>query len=140
MAAEAQAMAAGGTTTAPGLPLVAISGTAPSGAAGAGRRLIAAPAPCGFPAVSRGELSGCPLSSGPYTRITVTTQPGPARFVVPDCRRPGQAMASVPLKVPPETAERLQALADRLGTSRTALGRALLLQALAQLQQAEGVG
>ena len=72
----------------------------------------------------------------------MTTQPGPARFVVPDCRRPGQAMASVPLKLPSDAAERLQALADRLGTSRTALGRALLLQALAQLEQAlaEGVG
>ena len=58
----------------------------------------------------------------------------PAPFLIPDCRRPGQAMSAVPLKLPAEAAAQLQAAADRLGTSRTALGRALLLQGLAQLE------
>lgn len=49
-------------------------------------------------------------------------------------------MASVPLKIPPEAAERLQAQADRLGCSRTALGRSLLLRALAELEQAQAEG
>lgn len=60
--------------------------------------------------------------------------PDPAPFLIPDCRRPGHAMAAVPLKLPTEAAAQLQAFADRLGTSRTALGRALLLQGLAQLE------
>ena len=60
----------------------------------------------------------------------------PFPFVVPDHRRPGQAMAPLPLKVPAEAAAQLQAAADRLGTSRTALGRALLMKGLAQLQAA----
>ena len=60
--------------------------------------------------------------------------PAPAPFLIPDCRRPGRAMAPLPLKVPAEAAAQLQAAADRLGTSRTALGRALLLQGLAQLE------
>lgn len=58
----------------------------------------------------------------------------PAPFVVPDYRRPGQAMAPLPLKVPAEVLARLQAQADRLGTSRTALGRTLLLQRLAEVE------
>ena len=67
-------------------------------------------------------------------RVFPLETPAPAAFVVPDCRRPGQAMAAVPLKLPPKAAAQLQAAADRLGTSRTALGRALLLQGLAQLE------
>jgi hypothetical protein len=43
-------------------------------------------------------------------------------------------MAPVPLKLPAEAAAHLQAVADRLGTSRTALGRFLLMQGLAQLE------
>jgi hypothetical protein len=43
-------------------------------------------------------------------------------------------MSAVPLKLPAEAAAQLQAAADRLGTSRTALGRALLMQGLAQLE------
>ena len=60
----------------------------------------------------------------------MTTDP----FLIPDCRRPGQAMAAVPLKLPQADAALLQAHADRLQTSRTALGRALVLQGLAQLE------
>ena len=58
----------------------------------------------------------------------------PTPFVVPDCRRPGQPMATLPVKVPPVALEQLQAMADRLGCNRTALARTLLLQGLAQLQ------
>jgi hypothetical protein len=43
-------------------------------------------------------------------------------------------MAALPLKLPQAAAVQLQATAERLGCSRTALGRALLLQGLAQLQ------
>jgi hypothetical protein len=43
-------------------------------------------------------------------------------------------MATMPLKLPPAALAQLQAQADRLGYSRTALGRALLLQGLAQLE------
>ena len=60
--------------------------------------------------------------------------PSPAPFLIPDCRRPGQAMAPMPLKLPPAALAQLQAQADRLGCNRTALARTLLLQGLAQLQ------
>ena len=43
-------------------------------------------------------------------------------------------MAPLPLKVPAEALAQLEAQADRLGKSRTALGRFLLLQGLAQLE------
>lgn len=63
------------------------------------------------------------------------TQP-PTAFLIPDCRRPGEPMAALPLKLPQAAALQLQAAAEQLGCSRTALGRALLLQGLAQLPQA----
>jgi hypothetical protein len=56
----------------------------------------------------------------------------PDPFVIADCRRPGAAMANVPLKLPAAEASQLQAEAERLGTSRTALGRHLLLQGLSR--------
>ena len=43
-------------------------------------------------------------------------------------------MAALPLKLPQAAAVQLQSTAERLGCSRTALGRALLLQGLALLQ------
>jgi len=55
-------------------------------------------------------------------------------LVVLDHRCPGQAMAALPIKVPAAVAAQLQAKADRLGCSRTALARTLLLQGLAQLE------
>jgi hypothetical protein len=64
----------------------------------------------------------------------------PAPFLIPDCRRPGQAMAPVPLKLPTEAAAQLQAAADRLGTSRTALGRALVLEGLERLGKGGAIG
>ncbi len=57
-------------------------------------------------------------------------------FLIPDCRRPGHVMSAVPLKLPAEAAAELQAAADQLGTSRTALGRTLVIEGLERLRQA----
>jgi hypothetical protein len=57
-------------------------------------------------------------------------------LLIADLRRPGQPMATVPLKLPADVLPRLQAQADRLRCNRTALGRALLLQGLDQLEEA----
>jgi hypothetical protein len=62
--------------------------------------------------------------------------PDPAPFLIPDCRRPGQPMATLPLKLPAEALAQLQAQSDRLRCSRAALARALLLQGLEQLEPA----
>jgi hypothetical protein len=43
-------------------------------------------------------------------------------------------MTTLPVKVPSMALEQLQAQAERLGCSRTALARTLLLQGLAQLE------
>ena len=56
-------------------------------------------------------------------------------FVVRDHRTPGQPLQAVPLKLPPDRLEALQAWADRLQCSRGALGRALLVDALDRLEQ-----
>ena len=50
--------------------------------------------------------------------------------------RPGEPMATLPLKLPADAVPRLQAQADRLRCNRTALGRALLLRGLEQLEEA----
>ena len=62
--------------------------------------------------------------------------PTPAPFVVPDLRRPGEAMASLPLKLPAAVLRDLQAQADRLGCNRGALARTLIVRGLEQQQQA----
>jgi len=62
--------------------------------------------------------------------------PGPAPFLIADCRLPGQAMAPFLLKLPAEVVAELQAVADQMGTSRTALVRHFLLQGLEQLREA----
>ena len=59
--------------------------------------------------------------------------PSPAPLLVLDHRCPGQPMATLPVKLPAAALAQLQAQADRLGCSRTALARTLLLQGLAQL-------
>jgi hypothetical protein len=59
-----------------------------------------------------------------------------APLVVLDHRCPGQPMAPLSVKVPAAVAAQLQAQADRLGCCRTALGRTLLMQGLAQLEAA----
>lgn len=56
-------------------------------------------------------------------------------LLIADLRRPGQPMATVPLKLPADVLPRLQAQADRMRCNRTALGRALLLQGLDQLEE-----
>ena len=66
--------------------------------------------------------------------------PIPVPFVIPDARTPGQAMHALPLKIPAPALAQLQQQADRLGCSRSALARALLLRALADLQQATAAG
>lgn len=55
-------------------------------------------------------------------------------LLIADLRRPGEPMATLPLKLPADAVPRLQAQADRLRCNRTALGSALLLQALVQLE------
>jgi len=62
--------------------------------------------------------------------------PTPDPFVVPDLRTPGEAMESLPLKLPPTAMAGLQAQAKRLRCNRSALGRALLVRGLQQLEQA----
>jgi len=52
--------------------------------------------------------------------------------VVLDHRCPPQPMTALPGRLPAAALPRLQAQADRLGCSRTALARTLLLQGLAQ--------
>ena len=49
-------------------------------------------------------------------------------------------MSAVPLKLPAEAAAQLQATAERLGCSRTALGRALVMRGLDQLEQNDAQG
>lgn len=61
----------------------------------------------------------------------------PAPFVVPDTRTPGLPMAALPLKIPTTAIAQLQHQADRLGCNRGALARALLLRALAELEQSQ---
>jgi hypothetical protein len=62
--------------------------------------------------------------------------PTPAPFVVPDLRNPGEAMASLPLKLPADALAQLQAQSDRLRCNRGALARTLIVRGLAQLEQA----
>lgn len=56
-------------------------------------------------------------------------------FLIPDCRRPGEPMLALPLKLPQLATAQLKAAAEQMGTSPTALGRALLLAGLEQLNQ-----
>lgn len=60
----------------------------------------------------------------------------PTPFVVPDTRTPGLPMEAFSFKLPAAAVAQLQHQADRLGCNRGALGRALLMRGLAELQQA----
>ena len=62
--------------------------------------------------------------------------PTAAPFVVPDLRNPGEAMASLPLKLPAAALAQLQAQANHLRCNRGALARTLIVRGLEQLQQA----
>ena len=61
--------------------------------------------------------------------------PTPAPFVVPDLREPGEAMASLPLKLPAAALAQLQAQAERLRCGRGALARTLIVRGLELLEQ-----
>jgi hypothetical protein len=61
-------------------------------------------------------------------------------FLIPDCRRPGEPMLALPLKLPQLATAQLQHQADRLGCNRGALGRALLMRGLDQLEQNDAQG
>ena len=52
---------------------------------------------------------------------------------LPDLRRPGQPMAFISLKIPADYADALQEHADRIGASRAAVTRHLVVCALQEL-------
>lgn len=60
----------------------------------------------------------------------------PLRFPLPDLRDPGQPMQPLAVKLPACTIARLDRTAEALRTTRTALGRALIVHGLAELEQA----
>jgi hypothetical protein len=62
--------------------------------------------------------------------------PAPVPFVVPDLRAPGEAMASLPLKLPADALAQLQVQADRLRCNRGALARTLIVLGLKALEEA----
>ena len=53
---------------------------------------------------------------------------------LPDLRRPGQPMAFISLKLPADCIETLQEHADRIGASRGAVVRHLVVRALQELE------
>lgn len=57
-------------------------------------------------------------------------------LVIADHRTPGEPMASLPVKIPAEALERLQAHAARLRCNRTALARDILMRWLEAEEQA----
>jgi hypothetical protein len=57
-----------------------------------------------------------------------------APLILRDFRRPGRALEGLHTKVPPASLQALDAQAERLQTTRGALARALLLQALEGLE------
>jgi hypothetical protein len=58
----------------------------------------------------------------------------PIPALLPDLRRPGQPMAFISLKLPADCVETLQGHADRIGASRGALARHLVVRALQELE------
>jgi hypothetical protein len=58
----------------------------------------------------------------------------PLPALLPDLRRPGQPMAAIPIKLPADYADTLQEHADRIGASRGALARHLVVRALQELE------
>ena len=63
----------------------------------------------------------------------------PAPPLIRDWRRPGEPMASVPVKLPAALLEALKHRADRLGCSRAALARDLVAQGLELLEAAAAI-
>jgi hypothetical protein len=60
-------------------------------------------------------------------------KPRPAPFVIPDFRSHDGAMTPLPLKLPAFAVDQLRRNADRMGCTRSALARALLVRGLAEL-------
>jgi hypothetical protein len=58
----------------------------------------------------------------------------PIPALLPDLRRPGQPMTGIPVKIPSDYADTLQEHADRIGASRGALARHLVVSALQELE------
>ncbi|MFM7269722.1 MAG: hypothetical protein ACKOGI_07390 [Vulcanococcus sp.] len=57
-------------------------------------------------------------------------------LIVPDLRTPGHPMATLPVKLPADCLTSLQSQADQIGTTRSALARALVVQGLQRLEAA----
>lgn len=57
-------------------------------------------------------------------------------LIVPDLRRPGLPMATLPIKLPADCLASLQSRAEQIGTSRAALARTLVVQGLERLEAA----
>lgn len=60
----------------------------------------------------------------------------PVTTPFPDLRRPGQPMAHLPLRLPADLIDTLQAQADRIGSTRAGLARALVARGLSELADA----
>lgn len=58
----------------------------------------------------------------------------PVPALLPDLRRPGQPMTPIPVRLPTDYADTLQGHADRIGASRGALARALVVRGLQELE------
>jgi len=54
----------------------------------------------------------------------------PIPALLPDLRRPSQPMTGIPVRLPAAAADALQEHADRLGASRGAVARHLIVSAL----------
>ena len=59
-------------------------------------------------------------------------------LTVPDLRCPGEPMANINIKVPPDLIVKLQDHADRIGISRAQLARTLLVQELQKELESTG--
>ena len=57
-----------------------------------------------------------------------------ADFPLADLRRPGRPMEALPVKIPADLLQQLKQHADRLGCSRGALARALIVRGLGELE------
>jgi hypothetical protein len=59
-----------------------------------------------------------------------------ADFLLADLRRPGRPMVALPVKIPADLLELLEYRADRLGCSRGALARSLIVRGMEALETA----
>lgn len=59
-------------------------------------------------------------------------------LAIPDFRRPGSQQFQLGLRVPVAAVQRLDTQATRIGSTRAALARALLMRGLAELEKSQG--